>query len=111
MARFGEGQPTDHGGRPRKPYSVTSMLREYGEEVDPETGLTRHQRLAKRLWTMVEDGDKWAIEEVVNRLEGRPKEHIEVSEDRVNRVIYVVDDGRSNGEVVAEATSTDKEPS
>lgn len=78
--RFGEGQPTDHGGRPKKPYSVTSMLREYGEEIDPETGLTRAQRLAKRLWVMVDDGDKWAIGEIVDRLEGKPREHIAVED-------------------------------
>ena len=84
--KFGEGQPTDHGGRPRKPYSVTSMLREYGDEVDAESGLTRAQRLAKRLWGMVDDGDKWAIGEVVDRLEGKPKERVEIKDISSNPI-------------------------
>ena len=99
--KFGEGQPTDHGGRPRKPYSVTSMLREYGDEVDPESGLTAAQRLARLLWDMALKGDKQIGEYVIDRMDGKPKERVEHSESRVLRV--TLDDGSDDNQGPAEA--------
>lgn len=82
------------GGRPKKAYSITSMLREVGDQVvDAESGETRAQRLAKQLWALAEGGDKQLAQYVIDRLDGKPKERLEVAEDRVNRVIYEVYDG------------------
>ena len=93
--KFGEGQPTDHGGRPRKAASVTAIIRSKGEAiVDNETEESRAERLAEQLWALAESGDKQAIQYIIDRLDGKPKERIEMAEDRVNRVIYeIVDDG------------------
>ena len=99
--KFGEGQPTDHGGRPRKANSITQMLREYGDTIDSETGLTRAQRLAMTFWKMAEDGDRQVGQYIFDRLDGKPKERVEHSESHVLRVR--LDDGTEDDTGTAEA--------
>ena len=102
MARFGEGQPTDRGGRPPKAYSITAMIREAGERVvDPETGKTRAQALAETLWGMAEEGDRDIAKYLVDRMDGKPKERVEHSESRVLRVR--LDDGTDDDQSTTEA--------
>lgn len=100
--KFGEGQPTDHGGRPRKAYSITAMLREYGEQVfDAETGLTNAQKLSALMWDLALNGDRDIAKYIIDRQDGKPKERVEHSESRVLRV--TLDDGTDTGQPEAEA--------
>lgn len=106
--KFGEGQPTNHGGRPRKAVSVTSLLHIKGDMViGPESEQTRADRLAEQLWVLAESGDKQAIQYIIDRLDGKPKERVEHSESRVLRV--KLDDGTGDdiGTTEAEAVHND----
>ena len=108
--KFGEGQPTDHGGRPKKAYSITSMLREAGEAVDPVTGLTLAQQLAAKLWAMAmsDDGDRDIAKYIVDRMDGKPKERVEHSESKVLRVR--LDDGTDDDQGSTEAEAVHNQP-
>jgi len=107
--KFGEGQPTDHGGRPRKAVSVTTIIRSKGEAVvDTESEETRAERLAEQLWALAESGDKQAIQYIIDRLDGKPKERVEHSESQVLRVR--LDDGTDDDQGSAEAEAVHNKP-
>ena len=80
----GTGRPFSKGdrrinrkGRPRKAESVTHWLREIGAAHDGQ----RFKRLADALWRLALDGDLPAIRELLDRLEGRPKQAIGLEPD------------------------------
>lgn len=109
MALFRPGESGNPGGRPKKAYSITAMLREAGEAVvDPETGLTRAQALAATLWGMAEGGDRDIAKYIVDRMDGKPKERVEHSESKVLRVR--LDDGSDDDQGIAEAASVHNQP-
>jgi hypothetical protein len=100
--KFGEGQPTDRGGRPKKAYSITQMIRDAGERIiDEATGQTRAQALAEIMWAQAEAGDRQMAQYLVDRQDGKPKERVEHSESRVLRV--TLDDGTDEDTGSAEA--------
>ena len=84
------GESGNPAGRPRKAYSLTQMLREYGERVDVEGGPTRAQQLAEVMWKAALKGDRDIAKYIIDRMDGKPKERLEMAEDRVNRVVYEV---------------------
>ena len=89
------------GGRPPKANSITQMLREAGEQiVNPETGETRAQRLARIMWEQAEGGDRQMAQYITDRQDGKPKERVEHSESKVLRV--TLDDGTDTGTPEAE---------
>lgn len=86
---WAKGESGNPEGRPKKQYSITSFLREIGEEVvDDETKETRAQRLARKLWVLAEDGDRAFAQYLVDRLDGRPKERIEQEGETVVRIVW-----------------------
>lgn len=108
--KFGQGQPTDHGGRPKKAYSITQMIRDAGERVvDEATGLTRAQVLAETIWGLAEGGDRQLAQYIIDRMDGKPKERVEHSESRVFRVR--LDDGTDDDTGTAETEAVHNQPS
>jgi len=106
--KFGEGQPTDHGGRPRKANSLTAMLREYGDGVVVEGGPTRAQALAAAMWKAALEGDRQFAMYIIDRMDGKPKERVEHSESHVLRV--TLDDGSDDDKGTAEAEAVHNQP-
>ena len=97
-----KGESGNPGGRPKKAYSITAMIREVGEQiVNPETGETRAQRLARIMWEQAEGGDRQMAQYITDRQDGKPKERVEHSEGKVLRV--TLDDGTDTGSSEAEA--------
>ena len=107
--KFGEGQPTNLGGRPKKAYSITQMLRDAGEQVvNEETGETRAQRLARIMWEQAEGGDRQMAQYITDRQDGKPKERVEHSESKVLRVR--LDDGTDDDTGSAETEAVHNQP-
>jgi len=99
---FLPGNKESHG-RPKNPYSLTSLLRKHGEDVDSDTGLTYAEVLSIQMWQQaVKDGDKAVAQYIFNRLEGMPKERIEHSESTVAQIV-LVDGDESTGTAETEA--------
>lgn len=93
------------GGRKPKEYSVTALIRAKGEAVDPETGQTRAEKLATLLWEIAEGKDKQAIQYLIDRLDGKPKERVEQEGETVVKIVF--DNGKddqaaSSGEVLGQ---------
>jgi len=106
---FVKGESGNPGGRPKKAYSLTAMLRDAGEKVvDPETGLTRAQQLAETMWAQAEAGDRQMAQYIVDRMDGKPKERVEHSESQVLRV--TLDDGSDDDKGPAEAEAVHNQP-
>lgn len=84
-----KGESGNPSGRPKKEYSVTALVRAKGEAVvDPVTGQTRADRLAEQLWGMAEGGDKQAVQYIIDRLDGKPKERIEQEGETVVKIVF-----------------------
>ena len=83
-----KGESGNPSGRPKKEYSVTALIRAKGEAIDPETGQTRAEKLAALLWEIAEGKDKQAIQYLIDRLDGKPKERVEQEGETVVRIVF-----------------------
>ena len=106
---FAKGNPGGPGRKPI-PYSITSMLRAYGDTVLPD-GRTRAQALAEMLWDRALGAEDRAVAEyIADRLDGKPKERVEMSEARYKKVILVTEeDGQPDSAGAPEAAAVHTE--
>ena len=65
------GQSGNPNGRPKNPDSISACIRKILEETDSE-GVTKAQLIAKKLLALALDGDRQAMDMVLDRMEGRP---------------------------------------
>ena len=72
------GQSGNPKGRPKKEMSITDALRRIGEEVNPQTKQTKIQILAEMIWETALKGDKIMAQMIIERLEGKPRQPIEI---------------------------------
>lgn len=75
---FKPGHPPLSNGRPKKEWTMTSLIREAGNEAD-ETGVPKSQIIARKLADLASKGDMQAIKEFNNRLDGMPKQTIDAT--------------------------------
>ncbi len=79
MSQFKKGQSGNPGGRPKsKPF--TDALRLAVHEADGDA--TKLRRIAAKLTEMAMDGDIQAIREIVDRIEGKPHQSMDVNDNR-----------------------------
>lgn len=75
-------------GRPKKNQAMTEIIRRYGrrkdikieDEYGEEKYYSRKDALALKLWQLALQGDMSAIKYIYDRLDGRPKETVEVND-------------------------------
>ena len=101
---FKKGQSGNPGGMKKGTTSFKAMLTRMG--LDPsieDPKLTKDEAITKKIYEIAEGGDKWAIQFVVERREGKPSQSIEqinvdvdagnwdkdneTSEEYINRVL------------------------
>ena len=92
-------------GRPRKKTSLTDILVRHGRKRDviSEGGMkmSRKEAIAQKAWALALAGDLAAIKYIYDRIDGRPKESVDLSGDvdhtvRIDRVLYDAVHGRLN---------------
>ena len=66
-------------GRPPNEDSLNNLLREEIEKADPNQELKNKEIIAAALVRMAKEGNRQAIEYIFNRLDGTPKQNLEVT--------------------------------
>ena len=64
-------------GRPPRGWSWAELLEDVGEEIEEKTGKKFKHLVSKRLWIECVNGNVGAIKELMNRMEGLPKQSLE----------------------------------
>lgn len=77
--QFKKGQSGNPGGKPRKP-AITAMLREFVFSKDPGTKKLWGERIVEAIAKKAAKGNVAAFAEITNRLDGKPKETVELVE-------------------------------
>jgi ribosomal protein L17 len=82
---FKQGKSGNPKGRPKKGETLTDLLREKIEI--PKTTrekLTRKEKIIEKLITLAEAGDLSALKYLFDRIDGRPKESIELTDSAID---------------------------
>ena len=74
-----KGTSGNPNGAPRKEDSLSNLLRKELEKVDPDTGLTAKEVIAIGLVGLAKEGNQAAIDRVLDRTEGKPKQSMDVT--------------------------------
>ena len=74
-------------GAPPKEWTMAAMYRQAAEEAS-ETGEPKYKIVARKLLELAEKGDMQAIKELGNRLDGMPKQSVELTGDE-SKPLYV----------------------
>ena len=82
------GNPDGGKGRPKRKYSLTEKLREIGEEPSSDGVGSKYEHICRLAWADAENGDASARKEIVDRLEGKPKERIEQEGETVVKIVF-----------------------
>lgn len=81
---FKKGESPNPGGRPKGSTSFKIILERLG--IQPSTAdpkKTRDEAIALKAYELAEQGDKWAIQFVVERREGKPGQSIDYTEHKL----------------------------
>lgn len=78
--KFQKGESGNPKGRPPRKWTMTGLI-ESALEEQHNTGVPYRVFVAKKLVDLASRGDLGAIKEINNRLDGMPKQDINVKED------------------------------
>lgn len=85
--QFKPGESGNPKGRPPKEWTMSAMYKQAAEEAS-ETGEPKYKIVARKLLELAEKGDMQAIKELGNRIDGMPKQSVELTGDE-NKPLYV----------------------
>lgn len=66
-------------GRPKKDLSMVDILKQELKKVDPKLKLKYKRIIAKQLVILASNGNTKALREVFDRIDGRPKQSVDVT--------------------------------
>jgi len=82
---FAKGKSGNPQGRPKKGETLTDLLREKIETTKTaKEKLTRKEKIIEKLIALAEGGDLSALKYLFDRIDGRPKESIELTDGAVD---------------------------
>lgn len=79
-------QNINRNGRPPKDWTMSAMYKQAAEEASA-TGEPKYKIVARKLLDLAEKGDIQAIKELGNRLDGMPKQSVDVTTE--GKPLYV----------------------
>lgn len=77
--QFKPGQSGNPNGAPKKSWTWSGLLEAVGEEIETKSGKKFKDLVSKRLWIDAINGSLGAQKEIMNRMEGMPKQSTEHS--------------------------------
>jgi len=70
-------------GRPPKGSSFAEILRRIGEEEFKDQ-MSKMEAISRKLWAEASKGESWAIREIFDRIDGKPKQIVDQTTRNVN---------------------------
>jgi len=84
MGKFEKGDPRiNRKGRPKKGESITEILQKLLDKKN-SSGQLRRADIAERLIELAENGDLPALKYLIDRIDGKPRESIELKDGSVD---------------------------
>ena len=71
------GKSGNPKGRPKKTPSIPDLLQEHGDLIHEETGKKQLDVVMKNVYDLAIDGEKWAVQFIADRTEGRAIERVQ----------------------------------
>lgn len=87
---FKKGQSGNPKGRPKNTKTFTEVLRQEADELLKDQGITKYEALAKVLFSKAGKGDLKAIDMIMDRIDGKPRQAVELSGDENKPVVSEV---------------------
>jgi hypothetical protein len=87
--RIVKGQKLNPKGRPVGK-TISEYLRLISEEIEPNQTITKGEALARLVYKKALDGDKQCIELIYDRVDGKPKQSVDIKNDVPEEIIVTV---------------------
>lgn len=71
-------QNINRKGAPKRKWTWAGLLEEVGEEIEPKSKKKFKDLVSKKLWIKAVNGDIVATKEILNRMDGMPKQATEI---------------------------------
>lgn len=75
---FVKGQSGNPGGRAKKDWTFAMLLEQVADETEEKTGKQYKELVARRLFEEAIKGNMGAIKEIMNRMDGVPRQSAEI---------------------------------
>lgn len=85
--RWKPGQSGNPNGRPPKAKSLTDLLRNRVAAKGPD-GKPNMEAITDKVMQLALAGERWAVELIYDRLEGKPAQALELTGDEAKPVIF-----------------------
>lgn len=87
---FAKGKSGNPGGRPKTRHTQEALMMEMRsrEAVDDLKGM---RGVARKVWELAEEGERWAVEFIRDTLDGKPAQAVTLSGDEENPLHHKVE--------------------
>jgi hypothetical protein len=88
---FKKGQSGNPNGRPKDGTSWAAVLDKLcNEEIKiGEITMTKREAICRKLLKLASEGERWAIEALMDRIDGKPKQQIEQHNENTGTTIVI----------------------
>ena len=73
-----KGQSGNPNGRPKDGQSWAGMLEKIGDEMTKDKGMSKKEAICRILYKEASEGNSWAVKELIDRIEGRPRQQTDM---------------------------------
>lgn len=93
--KFQKGKSGNPRGRPKDGESMTALLNEYLKGTDGNGKKERRMILIEKIYQKAKNGDRPALQYIFDRMDGKPKESVELSGEKENGLKIILEDART----------------